>query len=123
MNKKGIEKWEKRAKNEMYKKLRKKPYAIDLNIENVLALGKKIMKTIEEYIDDRPDTINAEIHYALFQVAMFIYKGISDLPNPPETDYINEEDEGECLCEDCKRKKELEKITKKHEAFVKDYVW
>jgi len=36
--------------------------------------------------------------------------------------YINEEEEGECLCEDCKRKKELEKIIKEHEALVENYI-
>ena len=122
MNKKGSAKWRKRAKKEIQKELSKEEYQIDLNIENVLALGKELMKTIEEFIDNNPDTINADIHYSLFQVAMFNYKGLKDLPDPPEVAYINEEEEGECLCDECKRKKELEKITKQHEAFASLYI-
>lgn len=54
------------------------------------------------------DTILAEIYYALFDVAVFYHEGLDRLPSAILEDEEDTDDE-ECLCDDCKRKKDLSK--------------
>ena len=103
-----------------------KTVRINVDTDNVIALGEAIDDTIEFFLEDNPDTILAEIWYALEDVKFKYYNGTDALPSvvPPEEceDEDTEDDNHECRCESCKEKRAHRALTKKHERFTSNYI-